>query len=90
MKENILSLVSEDGVPSYTVRVSAPDPNKEGNILQALGYIVVLPRPASVRFDSLESYYILDSAGSVGLQWQISDYSGGEFSFTVLKNGRTL
>lgn len=87
VKENILSLVSEDGVPSYTVRVSAPDPNKEGNTLQALGYIVVLPRPASVRFDSLESYYILDSAGSVGLQWQISDYSGGEFSFTVLKNG---
>lgn len=87
VKEGILSQVSVNSAPSYTVSVSTPDPNLEGGVLRALGYIVVLPLPASVRFDNLESYYILDTAGSVGIRWQLGNYTGGDFSFTVEKNG---
>lgn len=85
--ENVLNIVSENSVPSYTVCVSTPDPDLETRILRAAGHIVVLPRPAGVRFDKLESYYILDSAGSVGIRWRLSEYSGGDFSFEVSKNG---
>lgn len=88
--ENVLSTVSENSIPAYTVAVSTPNPNLEGATLQALGYIVVLPLPASVRFDSLESYYVLDTAGSVGIQWEVSDYYSGDFSFRVSKNGQAF
>ncbi|MGN1188125.1 MAG: hypothetical protein ACI4R6_06495, partial [Lachnospiraceae bacterium] len=84
---NILSKVSQNNVPVYTVRVSTDKPYDTGNKLNAIAHIVVIPKPAKVRFDKLDNYYILDTNGTVNINWTLEEYTGGEFSFSIKKNG---
>lgn len=84
---NILSKVSQNNVPVYTVRVSTDKPYDTGNKLNAIAHIVVIPKPAKVRFAKLDNYYILDTNGTVNINWTLEEYTGGEFSFSIKKNG---
>ena len=83
----ILNQVSQNNVPTYTVRVSTPNPHAPQKTLSAIAHIVVIPQPAKVHFDKLENYYRLDTAGSVNISWTLEEYTGGDFSFSVKKNG---
>lgn len=88
--ENTLSKVSTDSVPSYTVRVSAQNPDNTSETLSAIGYIIVYPLPAKVKLSALDSYYITDEISSINIDWELNEYSGGEFEFKIVKNQNTL
>ena len=88
--ENILSKVSADSLPAYTVRVSSQNPDNISETLSAIGYILVYPRPAKVKLNALNSYYITDETSSINIGWELEEFSGGEFEFKVVKNQNTL
>ena len=84
--ENTLSKVSADSVPAYTVRVSVQNPDNTTEILSAIGYIIVYPLPAKVKLATLNSYYITDEISSIIIDWELKEFSGGEFEFKIVKN----
>ena len=57
--ENVLSNLSSGNTPAYTVRVSMPHPNAEGeNVrLSALAYIIVQAPPATAKPEHLPQGY---------------------------------
>lgn len=88
--ENILSIVSADSAPAYTVRVSAQNPDDTSETLSDIGYIIVYPLPAKVKLSALDSYYITDEISSIDIAWELNEYSGGEFEFKIVKNQETF
>lgn len=87
---NLLSKISTDSSPAYTVRVSAVNPDNTAEILSAIGYIIVYPQPAKVKLSPLDSYYITDEAASLHINWMLSEFMGGSFEFKVIKNGTEI
>jgi len=88
--DNLLSKVSADSAPAYTVKVSSVNPDNTSEILSAIGYIIVYPQPAKVKLSPLDSYYITDKATRLDIDWMLSDFMGGSFEFKVTKNGTEI
>ena len=73
--ENVLSALSSGNAPAYTVLVSMPHPNAEGeNVrLSALARIIVQAPPATAKLTPPKSIYLKDTDGSVNFNWSVEN-----------------
>ena len=77
--ENVLSNLSSGNTPAYTVRVSMPHPNAEGeNVrLSALAWIIVQAPPATAKLTPPQSIYHKDTDGAVNINWSVENATDG-------------
>ena len=77
--ENVLSELSKDNTPAYTVRVSMPHPNAEGeNVrLSALAWIIVQAPPATAKLTPPQSIYLKDTDSAVNIDWSVENATAG-------------
>ena len=77
--ENVLSNLSSGNTPAYTVRVSMPHPNAEGeNVrLSALAWIIVQAPPATAKLTPPKSIYLKDTDGPVNIDWSVENATVG-------------
>ena len=77
--ENVLSKLSSENTPAYTVCVSMPHPNAEGeNVrLSALAWIIVQAPPATARLTPPRSIYHKDTDGAVNIDWSVENATDG-------------
>ena len=77
--ENVLSNLSSGNTPAYTVRVSMPHPNAEGeNVrLSALAWIIVQAPPATAKLTPPQSIYHKDTDGTVNINWSVENATDG-------------
>ena len=84
--------ISIDNQPGYTVRVEVKHPEND-TILSACAYILVRSQAAVVRLDPLSNSYLLDTAGQVTLDWNMTYFDSlnqGEFEFKVSRNDAVI
>ena len=79
IKENVLSQLSSGNTPAYTVCVSMPHPNAEGeNVrLSALAWIIVQAPPATAKLTPPQSIYLKDTDGAVNINWSVENATDG-------------
>ncbi len=77
--ENVLSNLSSGNTPAYTVQVSMPHPNAEGeNVrLSALAWIIVQAPPATAKLTPPQSIYHKDTDGAVNINWSVENATDG-------------
>ena len=77
--ENVLSKLSSGNAPAYTVCVSMPHPNAEGeNVrLSALAWIIVQAPPATAKLTPPQSIYLKDTDGTVNINWSVENATDG-------------
>ena len=77
--ENVLSQHSTGNTPAYTVRVSMPHPNAQGeNVrLSALAWIIVQAPPATAKLTPPRSIYLKDTDGAVNIDWSVENATTG-------------
>ena len=77
--ENVLSNLSSGNTPAYTVCVSMPHPNAEGeNVrLSALAWIIVQAPPATAKLTPPQSIYLKDTDGAVNIGWSVENATTG-------------
>ena len=77
--ENVLSKLSHENTPAYTVRVSMPHPNAEGEDvrLSALAWIIVQAPPATAKLTPPQSIYLKDTDGAVNIDWSVENTTEG-------------
>ena len=77
--ENVLSQLSSGNTPAYTVCVSMPHPNAEGeNVrLSALAWIIVQAPPATAKLTPPQSIYLKDTDGAVNIDWSVENTTEG-------------
>ena len=77
--ENVLSQLSSGNTPAYTVCVSMPHPNAEGeNVrLSALAWIIVQAPPATAKLTPPQSIYLKDTDGPVNIDWSVENTTEG-------------
>ena len=77
--ENVLSKLSNDNTPAYTVLVSMPHPNAgSGDIrLSALAWIIVQAPPATAKLTPPQSIYLKDTDGAVNIDWSVENATDG-------------
>ena len=77
--ENVLSKLSHENTPAYTVRVSMPHPNAEGEDvrLSALAWIIVQAPPATAKLTPPRSIYLKDTDGPVNIDWSVENTTVG-------------
>ncbi|MDY5341794.1 hypothetical protein [Faecousia sp.] len=77
--ENVLSNLSSGNTPAYTVWVSMPHPNAEGeNVrLSALAWIIVQAPPATAKLTPPQSIYHKDTDGTVNINWSVENATDG-------------
>ena len=77
--ENVLSKLSHENTPAYTVRVSMPHPNAEGEDvrLSALAWIIVQAPPATAKLTPPQSIYLKDTDDSVNFNWSVENATEG-------------
>ena len=77
--ENVLSALSSGNAPAYTVLVSMPHPNAEGeNVrLSALARIIVQAPPATAKLTPPQSIYLKDTDGPVNIDWSVENATEG-------------
>ena len=77
--ENVLSKLSSGNIPAYTVCVSMPHPNAEGeNVrLSALAWIIVQAPPATAKLTPPRSIYLKDTDGTVNIDWSVENATDG-------------
>ena len=77
--ENVLSKLSNGNTPAYTVLVSMPHPNAEGeNVrLSALAWIIVQAPPATAKLTPPQSIYLKDTDGAVNIDWSVENTTEG-------------
>ena len=77
--ENVLSKLSHENTPAYTVRVSMPHPNAEGEDvrLSALAWIIVQAPPATAKLTPPQSIYLKDTDGAVNINWSVENATDG-------------
>ena len=75
----MLSKLSNGNTPAYTVRVSMPHPNAEGeNVrLSALAWIIVQAPPATAKLTPPQSIYLKDTDGTVNINWSVENATDG-------------
>ena len=79
IEENVLSKLSKENTPAYTVRVSMPHPNAGGeNVrLSALAWIIVQAPPATAKLTPPQSIYLKDTDGAVNINWSVENATVG-------------
>ena len=79
IEENVLSKLSNGNDPAYTVLVSMPHPNAEGeNVrLSALAWIIVQAPPATAKLTPPWSIYLKDTDGAVNIDWSVENTTDG-------------
>ena len=79
IEENVLSRLSNGDTPAYTVLVSMPHPNAEGeNVrLSALAWIIVQAPPATAKLTPPQSIYLKDTDGAVNIDWSVENTTEG-------------
>ena len=79
IEENVLSELSNGNTPAYTVLVSMPHPNAEGeNVrLSALAWIIVQAPPATAKLTPPQSIYLKDTDGAVNIDWSVENTTDG-------------
>ena len=79
IEENVLSKLSNGNTPAYTVCVSMPHPNAEGeNVrLSALAWIIVQAPPATAKLTPPRSIYLKDTDGTVNIDWSVENATDG-------------
>ena len=79
IEENVLSKLSNGNTPAYTVLVSMPHPNAEGeNVrLSALAWIIVQAPPATAKLTPPQSIYLKDTDGAVNIDWSVENATDG-------------
>ena len=79
IEENVLSTLSNGNNPAYTVCVSMPHPNAEGeNVrLSALAWIIVQAPPATAKLTPPRSIYLKDTDGTVNIDWSVENTTDG-------------
>ena len=79
IEENVLSKLSNGNTPAYTVLVSMPHPNAEGEDvrLSALAYIIVQAPPATAKLTPPKSIYLKDTDGTVNIGWSVENATEG-------------
>ena len=77
--ENVLSKLSTGNAPAYTVCVSMPHPNAEGEDvrLSALAWIIVQAPPATAKLTPPRSIYLKDTDGAVNIGWSVENATTG-------------
>ena len=77
--ENVLSKLSKENTPAYTVRVSMPHPNAGGEDvrLSALAWIIVQAPPATAKLTPPQSIYLKDTDGAVNINWSVENATVG-------------
>ena len=77
--ENVLSKLSTGNAPAYTVCVSMPHPNAEGEDvrLSALAWIIVQAPPATAKLTPPQSIYLKDTDGAVNIDWSVENATDG-------------
>lgn len=77
--ENVLSKLSNGNTPAYTVLVSMPHPNAEGEDvrLSALAWIIVQAPPATAKLTPPQSIYLKDTDGTVNIDWSVENTTDG-------------
>lgn len=79
IEENVLSKLSNGNTPAYTVLVSMPHPNAEGEDirLSALAWIIVQAPPATAKLTPPRSIYLKDTDGAVNIDWSVENTTDG-------------
>ena len=79
IEENVLSKLSNGNTPAYTVLVSMPHPNAEGEDvrLSALAWIIVQAPPATARLTPPQSIYLKDTDDPVNIKWSVENATVG-------------
>ena len=79
IEENVLSKLSNGNTPAYTVLVSMPHPNAEGeNVrLSALAWIIVQAPPATSKLTPPQSIYLKDTDVAVNIDWSVKNATDG-------------
>ena len=79
IEENVLSKLSNGNTPAYTVCVSMPHPNAEGEDvrLSALAWIIVQAPPATAKLTPPRSIYLKDTDGTVNIDWSVENATDG-------------
>ena len=79
IEENVLSKLSNGNTPAYTVLVSMPHPNAEGEDvrLSALAWIIVQAPPATAKLTPPQSIYLKDTDGAVNIDWSVENTTEG-------------
>ena len=77
--ENVLSKLSTGNTPAYTVCVSMPHPNAEGEDvrLSALAWIIVQAPPATAKLTPPRSIYLKDTDDAVNIDWSVENTTEG-------------
>lgn len=77
--ENVLSKLSKENTPAYTVRVSMPHPKAVGeNVrLSALAWIIVQAPPATAKLTPPQSIYLKDTDSAVNIDWSVENATDG-------------
>ena len=77
--ENVLSKLSKENTPAYTVRVSMPHPKAVGeNVrLSALAWIIVQAPPATAKLTPPQSIYLKDTDSAVNIDWSVENATTG-------------
>lgn len=86
---SVLNGISVTGRYSYIVEVSAVNPYKTSETLEATAYISIDSQPAVVRLRKLDSYFITDAVDSVNLSWTIKNFdtiNDPEFALEIMDN----
>ena len=79
IEANVLSELSKENTPAYTVRVSMPHPKAEGEDvrLSALAWIIVQAPPATAKLTPPKSIYLKDTNGPVNINWSVENATTG-------------
>ena len=79
IEANVLSELSKDNTPAYTVRVSMPHPKAVGEDvrLSALAWIIVQAPPATAKLTPPQSIYLKDTDGAVNINWSVENATVG-------------
>lgn len=92
---SVLSGISLIGRYSYIVEVSAAHPYKAGETFKATAYISINAKPAVVKLNGLESYFLTDDRDLISIGWTLENFdtvNGSEFELEVTDNsdGRVI
>lgn len=89
----LLTTVSAQHHPAYTVRIRTPHPTNQSVELSAIAYIIVRPEATVAKIDKSIKQYITDQVQQVELKWSLENFertNEADFEFTVMKNGELV
>ena len=88
-----VSNVSEMGRYSYIATITAPHPYNAEKTLAAIAYLSVVAKPAVVRLEKLEKYFITDSTTCIPISWTLENFdevNAAEFALEITRNDEKM